>query len=346
MLLGLSFSATTTSKPLWREKVKNGFRDKIKTLTGNNIRLLCQGVLCFIPAFTSIRLARKVSLKFREFAFSRSVKVRVRDLFAIRSRQKIVCPDIHTTSGLGNTFQCVRHFANDKAIPATCRFFQRDLFRVSTKRTVLTDLHFTEFGNFQTVIPSACFTNGILADTFTRLECVFAQTPRQRADRGFVARVTFLLCTLAASATEMFMRSVDAFDGRYLQVLWMIGIVRSGSTEVLQMINLVIHRHRLASIVPHLIPHLEHVVLQLLLVAQLRKKPTILCFRRIRTIFESVFHGFSRITPLTPYQWVGPTHCRETTLIMSVQRDITIKPQFINFVKCFFEKTLWPYTRG
>jgi len=128
------------------------------------------------------------------------------------------------------------------------------------------------------------------------------------------------------------------YNGRYLQVLWMIGIVRSGSTEVLQMINLVIHRHRLASIVPHLIPHLEHVVLQLLLVAQLRKKPTILCFRRIRTIFESVFHGFSRITPLTPYQWVGPTHCRETTLIMSVQRDITIKPQFINFVKCFLKK--------
>ena len=114
-----------------------------------------------------------------------------------------------------------------------------------------------------------------------------------------------------------------------------LGIVRRGSTEVLQMVNLVIHRHRLASIVPHLIPHLEHVVLQLLLVAQLRKKPTILCFRRIRTIFESVFHGFSRITPLTPYQWVGPTHCRETTLIMSVQRDTSIKPQFINFVKCF-----------
>ncbi len=56
------------------------------------------------------------------------------------------------------------------------------------------------------------------------------------------------------------------------------------------MVDLVIHRHRLLTIVPHLIPHLEHVVLQLLLVAQLRKKPLLLCFRRIRTKLKGLFH--------------------------------------------------------
>jgi len=51
-------------------------------------------------------------------------------------------------------------------------------------------------------------------------------------------------------------------------------------------------------------------------------------------------HGVSRITPLTPTQWVGPTRHQEVTLCMSVQRDTSIKPQFTENVKCFFKKTL------
>ena len=49
-------------------------------------------------------------------------------------------------------------------------------------------------------------------------------------------------------------------------------------------------------------------------------------------------HGVSRITLLTPNQWVGPTRNQAVTLIMSVQRDISIKPQLTKNVKCLFKK--------
>ena len=39
-------------------------------------------------------------------------------------------------------------------------------------------------------------------------------------------------------------------------------------------------------------------------------------------------HGISRITPLTPNEWVGPTHNLAITLIMPVQRDTSIEPHF------------------
>ena len=110
------------------------------------------------------------------------------------------------------------------------------------------------------------------------------------------------------------------------------------------MVDLVIHRHRLTPIVPHLIPHLEHVVLQLLLVAQLRKKPTFLCFCGIYTIFKRLFHGLSHITPLTPTKWVGPTRNLAITLRMPVQRDTSIKPQLTETVKCFFSKKRYGLT--
>ena len=50
------------------------------------------------------------------------------------------------------------------------------------------------------------------------------------------------------------------------------------------------------------------------------------------------FHGVSRITPLTPFQWVGPTHNQAIVLKLSVQRDTSIKPQLTKNVKCFFSK--------
>ena len=50
-------------------------------------------------------------------------------------------------------------------------------------------------------------------------------------------------------------------------------------------------------------------------------------------------HGCSRITPLTPVKWVGPTHYQAVMLHMSVQRDTSIKPHFTKNVKCFFRKT-------
>jgi len=67
------------------------------------------------------------------------------------------------------------------------------------------------------------------------------------------------------------------------------------------MVDLVIHRHRLASILPHLIPHLEHVVLQLLLVLKLHKKPLLLRFRRICTKLKGLFHWTIAYRFLTAY---------------------------------------------
>ena len=115
----------------------------------------------------------------------------IRHGIPIGSRQKILCADIHTTRRFRDTFHRIRHFTDDKAIPPTRRLFQRDLFRVSNERTVLADFHFTKFRYFQSVIPSACFTNRILTDAFTRLKFVFTQRPRQRANRTLIARVTF-----------------------------------------------------------------------------------------------------------------------------------------------------------
>ena len=61
----------------------------------------------------------------------------------------------------------------------------------------------------------------------------------------------------------------------------------------------------------------------------------------------SVPHGVSRITRLSPIQW------EETSTLPSgnaesagLQRDAYIKPQFVENVKCFFQKTLLSHTRG
>ena len=169
------FLGNNRIKPFVMEKPIRRFRNKVKALTCNNIGLLCQSIFCFIPSSTLILLARQVALKFREFAFCLAVKARVGYLLAIRGRQKILYADIHTTSRFRDTAERVRHFANDKAIPPACRLFQRDLFRVSDERTVLTDFDFTEFRHFQPVVSAACFTYRILTNTFE-----FAQAPRQR----------------------------------------------------------------------------------------------------------------------------------------------------------------------
>ena len=276
------------------------FRDKIKTLTGNNIRLLCQRVFRLIPAFAPVLLARKGSLQAYQLLFRLSIKSGIGFPLTFGSRQKRVCPDIDTTSRFGNTFGCVRHFTDDEAIPAACRLFQRDLFRVSIERPVLADSNFTEFRHFQTVVPSACFTDWILTNPFTCLECVFSQRPRQGMNGTLESRIPLFLHTFATSAAEMFMCGVDALDCRDLHILRVIGIMRVRGAKVLQMVNLVIHRHRLLTILPHLMTHLKHIVLQLLLVPKLRKKPLLLYFSRIRTIFKCLLQGFhvSRFYPL------------------------------------------------
>ena len=227
-------------------------------------------------------------------------KIGVRCRFAIRGRQKVVCADIHTTSGFRNTSQRIRHFANDKAIPATRRLFQRDLFRVSDERTVLTDFDFTKFRNFQSVQPRACSTDRILTDTFTCLEFVFSQIPRHRSDRTLKLWGTFLFrFRVFASAKEVLMRSVDAFDGRHLHILRMFRIVPVGFTKFRKVIDLVIHRHRNTTILPHLRTHLKHIVIQLFLVLQLIKQPAFLSNHRVCPIFKGSFHRLSRITSLT-----------------------------------------------
>ena len=139
----LEFLGNNGIKPSMVKKFGRRFRDKVKPLTGNDIVLLCQCVLRFIPPLAPIRLSRQGPVKFYEFAFSRSVKTRVGYLLTIRNRQKIVCPNVHATSRFRNTLQRVRHFTNNKAIPPAHRLFQRDLFRVSEDRTVLADFHFT-----------------------------------------------------------------------------------------------------------------------------------------------------------------------------------------------------------
>ena len=149
------------------------------------------------------------------------------------------------------------------------------------------------------------FTDRVLTDTFTTLQFVFSQRPRQRTDRTLELRIPLFLRSLFATALKMLVCRIHAFDRLHLHILRMFGIVRGGGAECLQMVDLVIHRHRFATIVPHLQPHLEHVVLQLLLVAKFRKKPMFLCLRRLRTELECYFHGFSHITRLTPLKWVG-----------------------------------------
>ena len=58
-----------------------------------------------------------------------------------------------------------------------------------------------------------------------------------------------------------------------------------------------------------------------------------------------VCHWISRITALTPNQWVADTLPSGNAGYVC-QRDTYIKPQFAKNVKCFFKKTLWPHTRG
>ena len=59
----------------------------------------------------------------------------------------------------------------------------------------------------------------------------------------------------------------------------------------------------------------------------------------------SLPHGVSRITPLSPNEWEAGTQSCDYARY-ACQRDTYIEPQFTKNVKCFFKKTLWPYTRG
>ena len=273
------------------------FCEKVKALTGNNIGLLRQCILRFIPPSAPILLSREVAVKFHKFTFGLAIKAKVGYLHAIGSRQKILRSYIHTTSGFRDTFQRIRHFTNDKAVPAPRRLFQRDLFRVSDERTVLADFDFTELRHFQSVLPRTCFTNRVLTNAF-----VFSQTPRQRTDGTLKFRIPLFLCPLFATAAKMVVCCVHPFDGLHLHILRMLGIVRVRRAEFLEMVDLVIKRYRLATILLHLRTHLEHIVLQLLLVAQLRIKPLFLCFRRLRTELECYFHWTIVYRALTAFQ--------------------------------------------
>ena len=299
------------------EKGVSRFCDEVKTLAGDNIRLFCQCVFRLIPSSALVLLARQVAVKFHEFVFRLAIKARVGYLLTIRSRQKVLYAYIHTTSRLRNTGHRIRHFANDKAIPAACRLFQRDLFRVSDEPTVLADFDFTEFRNFQPIEPRTCFTDRGLADTFTRLKFVFAQGPRERTNRGLVTRVSLFLQSLLATALKMLMCCVNTFDRGYLHILRMLGIVRVRLTEFCQMVNLVITRHRFTAIIPHLRTHLEHVVLELLLVFQLRKKPRLLGLCRIYRIFECAFHNVFTSHAFNPVQVGRQTRNLAVTLELS-----------------------------
>ena len=153
------FLGNNSIKSFVMEKFIDGLCDKVKALASNNIILFYQRVFRLIPAFTALLLSGKLSLKCSKFLFGRLVKTRVWYGVAIGVGKKVLCANVHTTSRLWNTWQGIRYFANDKAIPATCRLFQRDLFRVSTEGTVYSDFDFTEFGNFQP-IQARCLWSG------------------------------------------------------------------------------------------------------------------------------------------------------------------------------------------
>ena len=130
------------------KKVIRCFCEKVKTLASNNIGLFCQSVFRLIPPFAPIRLARKVAVKFHKFAFCLSVKARIGYLFTVRSRQKIVCANIDTTSRL-NTFQRIRHIANDKEYQPRAVFFNVTSFGSPMSGRCWRNFHFTEFRHFQ-----------------------------------------------------------------------------------------------------------------------------------------------------------------------------------------------------
>ena len=169
MLLGLSLSATTASKGFVVKKFVRSFREKVKALAGDTILLASprRPSLCTTVRLRYVFARQDPAEVLRKFAFRLAIKARILFGFTLRRRQKSVRPNIYTTRRFWNTRDRIRHFANDKAIPAPRRLFQRDLFRVSDDSTMLADFDFTEFRDFQTVIPSACFTDRILTDTFT-----------------------------------------------------------------------------------------------------------------------------------------------------------------------------------
>ena len=74
--------------------------DKVKTLTGNLVVLLCEGILRFPPAFRIRLLTRKRALQVCQLLLSSLIEPPISDLFAVRSYHKGFCADIHTTSGL------------------------------------------------------------------------------------------------------------------------------------------------------------------------------------------------------------------------------------------------------
>ena len=191
-----------------------------------------------------------------------------------------------------------------------------------------------------------CFTDRVLTDTLTTLEFVFTQRPRQRANRTPELRIAFFLRPLFTTALKMLMCSIDAFDRGYLHILGVIGIVRSRRAEVLEMVNLVIHRHRNTPILPHLRTHLEHVVLQLLLVAQLRIKPLFLCFRRLRTELKGYFHSAITHHTFNPYRVGRQTRNLAVTLYMSASVIHILNHNLIRMSSVFSKKTLWSNPRG
>ena len=131
-VLGLEFVDNNRDlKTFVMQKLIHCFREKVKTLASDNIHLLCQRVFRLPPSLAPILLARKVAVQPLKFTRRLVVKARIRYLLSIRSREKVLCANVNTDSRLRNTFHCVWHFTDDRGIPATCRFFQRDLFRIS-----------------------------------------------------------------------------------------------------------------------------------------------------------------------------------------------------------------------
>ena len=317
-IAGLKFLGNNCIKTFMVEKRVSRFCEKVETLASDNICLFCQRVFCFIPSLALILLPRKSALKFHEFAFCRAIEARIGGLLTLRGRQKVVCPDIHTTSGLRDTRQGIRHFTNDKAIPAACRLFQCDLFRVSTEGTMLTDFDFTKFWDFQSVQARACGANRILPNTFTTLEFMLSQTPRYRANRPFEFRVSFLsLCRVFTPPKEVIVCGIKPLDCGHLHVLRVFRVICVILAQVRKVIDLVNARHRDRAVSIHLRAHLKHIVIQLLLMLEFSIQPAFLVASRVDPIFIRAFHWTVTYHVFNPCIVGRQTRYQAVTLYMS-----------------------------
>ena len=226
------------------KKFVDEFSNEIFAFLSRSFMMQSECVLLFLPTLATFFLSRKVSGVFSEQTFCLAIPARVLFLFAFGSRQIVRCANVNSDR-IGRThFRCIGDFTGDMSIPAACFFDECHFFRIALKRAVHAYLDITQIWDFQTVMAKVGFFYRVLTDAFTCFEFVLSQTPRQRTDTHFEARVTFFLCTFFTSSTERIKGFVNPFENRYLKILWHFSEVVIFLTGNLQKCLLVISRNK------------------------------------------------------------------------------------------------------